>query len=68
MAERELRKGEMILFTLKGYPILNPLLSVINTNLSQMKGFLVEFGMTPASRTRVKGIPPAEKANEFDQI
>jgi P27 family predicted phage terminase small subunit len=33
--------------------VINPLLSVANKAMEQMKSFLVEFGMTPSSRSRV---------------
>lgn len=36
-----------------GFPIQNPYLAVANHALKTMQGFLVEFGMTPASRSRV---------------
>jgi P27 family predicted phage terminase small subunit len=36
-----------------GFPIQNPYLAVANHALKTMQGLLVEFGMTPASRSRV---------------
>jgi P27 family predicted phage terminase small subunit len=38
-----------------GYPILNPHLAVANQAYTRMKAMLVEFGMTPSSRTRLVG-------------
>jgi P27 family predicted phage terminase small subunit len=40
-----------------GYPILNPHLAVANQAYARMKAMLVEFGMTPSSRTRLVGAP-----------
>lgn len=39
--------------TTNGNLIINPLLSVANKAYDQMKSFITEFGMTPASRTRI---------------
>ena len=33
--------------------VMNPLLSVLNKAVEQMRQFLAEFGMTPASRVRI---------------
>lgn len=38
----------------KGNVIQNPEVGVFNTALSNMHKFLVEFGMTPSSRSRIK--------------
>ena len=43
----------MIVKSPNGYPMLSPFLSVIKAALAQMKGFMVEFGMTPSSRSRI---------------
>ena len=52
-AEENVRKLGMIIKTKTGYPVINPYLAVANTCLKQMRGYLSEFGMTPASRSRV---------------
>lgn len=39
------------------YPIQNPYLSIANTALAQMRSFLIEFGMTPASRSKTRSSP-----------
>ena len=36
-----------------GYPIQNPYLPIANKALEHMRNFLTEFGMTPASRSRI---------------
>jgi len=66
-AIRELRKpGQgMITYTEKGYPIQNPLLGVINKQSEIMKGYLVEFGMTPAARSRVTTPEGSGEDDEF---
>jgi len=67
-AEKELRKNGMIIKAPSGYPMLSPYLSIINACLNQMKGFLAEFGMTPASRSRVKVDKPKENSNSFEDV
>ena len=45
-----------------GYPVQNPHLSIINKAHDQMVKLLCEFGMTPASRTKVQTVQE-EKAD-----
>jgi len=51
----------MVSQTTNGNWIMEPLLSVRKQALEQMHKFLVEFGMTPASRTRISGEPASKK-------
>ena len=50
-----------------GLPARNPLCYVINASLEQMHKFLVEFGLTPVSRTRIK-VDDKPKVNEWDMF
>lgn len=59
-AEEQLRKYGMVVKSPSGFPIQSPFLAVANKAMDQMRGYLVEFGMTPASRTRVHADLPAE--------
>ena len=54
-AEEELAKDdvELVLKTDKGYHHPNPWIGIANNAMKQMRVFLAEFGMTPASRSRV---------------
>lgn len=60
-AERELAKSSMV-YMAKGYPILNPYLSIANKAMVEMRRFMQEFGITPASRSRIStsGAQPAK--------
>jgi P27 family predicted phage terminase small subunit len=49
----------------KSYPGKNPFLSIAESCMDRMKAFLVEFGMTPSSRARVKSTP-AETTDEIE--
>lgn len=59
-AEEGLKETSPILIGDKGGHYQNPLLHVANKALDQMKSFLVEFGMTPSSRTRLS-VPKSAK-------
>ncbi len=41
-----------------GFPMQSPYLAIANKAMEQMRAFLIEFGMTPASRTRVHASRP----------
>lgn len=58
---------ELLGSTDKGYDFANPLLGAANSAMKQMKGFLMEFGMTPASRSRVSvgGDAPDDPYEQF---
>lgn len=50
-------KGEEVTETGGGYPIQSPFLAIRNRALETMHRFLIEFGMTPASRSRITALP-----------
>ena len=51
--------GAVLKSPTKGFPILSPYWTIANNAMRQMLAFLTEFGMTPASRTRIEtGEPP----------
>ena len=52
-----IQKHGMIIKAPSGYPIQSPYLSIVNTAIKDMKSFLVEFGMTPSSRSRINVEP-----------
>lgn len=53
-AEAHVKKhGLVIRAPVTGFPIQNPFLAVSNKAQEQMRSLLIEFGMTPASRTRI---------------
>ncbi len=47
------KKSRLLYRVSNGNLVINPLISVANKAMESMKGFLVEFGMTPSSRTRL---------------
>lgn len=58
---------ETVCSTDKGYEHVNPWVQVSNSALKQMKAFLTEFGLTPASRSRIVVAQPKEE-DPFDEF
>ena len=75
-AEKELDEGKnkkldeevdttrtgLVLETDKGYRYQNPWVSIANKSMEDMKKFMAEFGMTPASRGKVSATKKADPA------
>jgi P27 family predicted phage terminase small subunit len=57
-AERQLTTAGAILTSPNGYPMPSPYLKIARDAVQQMRAFLTEFGMTPASRARLQVTPP----------
>lgn len=64
-ATRRLAKEGMIVYTENGFPIQSPYLSIVNQTMKVMQKFLAEFGMTPASRTRLQ-VPEEPEDDPFE--
>lgn len=65
-AEAELQRTGPVIRSPNGYPIMSPFLVIANSCLKQLRLYAAEFGMSPASRTRVAAAetPPVEDAFE----
>ena len=66
-AVKIINKDGMIIYGKNGMPMRNPALYVINNSLDQIHKFLVEFGLTPASRSKIK-VDTKPKENEWEQF
>lgn len=65
-AEKNLKKyGDVILSPDKSFPVQSPYLAIANKAQEQMVKIMVEFGMTPSSRSRVQ-IKPYHGPSELD--
>lgn len=54
-AERLVKKyGLIVKSPNKGFPLKSPYLCIAESTLEQMRKLLVEFGLTPSSRTRIR--------------
>ena len=52
-AEESLKKSGTVVKAPSGYPMISPYLVISNRAIEQMRAFMVEFGLTPASRSRI---------------
>ena len=52
----------------KGFPMKSPYLSIADQALETMRKLLVEFGLTPSSRSRIRTLSAADAGDEFDQF
>ena len=66
-AEDALKRHGVMFRSPAGFPMPSPYLAVANKAMEQMRSMLSEFGMTPASRTRVHAIPEDEE-DEFEAL
>jgi P27 family predicted phage terminase small subunit len=70
-AEQKLRDFGSVAKAPSGYLVHSPYLAIANKALEQMRAFLVEFGMTPSSRSRVQAAGgvrrPAPEGSDIDE-
>jgi len=59
-AEEALAKFGTVIKSPSGYPVQSPYLAIANKAMEQMTRLLVEFGMSPSSRSRVQQAAPPE--------
>lgn len=71
-AKQKAAETSLVVTTQKGNVIMNPYVGIANTAAKQMLAILVEFGMTPSSRTRVTAAKDGDagdsKARFFPKI
>ena len=64
-AEEGITKSGLMVKTTNGNIIQSPLVGIANKSMLMMHKFLVEFGMTPSSRTRIGKSGDGQKENSF---
>jgi len=64
-AEQALKTYGVMLKSPNGFPVQSPYLAVANRAMEQMKSCLSDFGMTPASRSRVQ-VAQEPEADPFE--
>ena len=68
-AEDQVRKyGTIVKSPEKGFPMKSPYLCVAEQALESMRKFMVEFGLTPSSRGRIRLPADSPAAREFEQF
>jgi P27 family predicted phage terminase small subunit len=65
-AQRKLNDTGLLLKTPSGYVQQSPLLSVVNTCMETITKLCREFGLTPASRSRLQVIEPADEIDPIE--
>ena len=66
-AEEHVKKFGMIVKSPhKEFPMKSPYLTVADQALEAMRKFMVEFGLTPSSRSRIRVANDGQAADEFD--
>ena len=63
-ADRLKREGDVI-ETSYGTPVPHPSIAIVNRSLVLMRSFLIEFGLSPSSRSNVVTPPKKEENNPF---
>ncbi len=67
-AELQVRKfGEIVKSPNKGFPMKSPYLTIADQALEMMRKLMVEFGLTPSSRSRIR-VSDAEAGSEFESF
>lgn len=64
-AEGNLLKYGTVMKSPSGFPVQSPYLSIANKAMGQMTRLLVEFGMSPSSRTRVAITKPLPQPSPY---
>lgn len=68
-AEQHVRLSGLIVKAKEnGKPLVNPYLRIADQAMMQMRAFMVEFGLTPASRSRVHAAPKEKTATGFGAL
>ena len=60
------RFGTIVKSPEKGFPMKSPYLTVADQALETMRKLMVEFGLTPSSRSRIRVPEGGQAADEFD--
>jgi P27 family predicted phage terminase small subunit len=66
-AEAQVRKyGAVVKSPQKGFPMKSPYLCIADQAMEAMRKFMVEFGLTPSSRSRIRVPDSARVADELE--
>ena len=67
-ANKQIKKHGPVVVTKSGFPVQSPYVAISNKAFDQMKSIMLEFGMSPASRTRVEMAGKGPDDNPFDNL
>ncbi len=68
-AQSQIQKHGVLIKAQSGFPMQSPYLQISNKAMSEIRKWLIEFGMTPSSRSRVevKEVKPKDPLKEFQE-
>ena len=68
-AEAQVAKyGTIVKSPVKGFPMKSPYLTVADQALETMRKLMVEFGLTPSSRSRIRVLRDGDGADDLDRF
>jgi P27 family predicted phage terminase small subunit len=67
-ATQKIRQFGMVIKGPRDIPIQSPYVRIAHNALIQMRGLLVEFGMTPSSRARVAAVPNQPTVSKWEKL
>lgn len=67
-AQKKLRETGMLLRTPSGYVQQNPLISIVSSSMESVNKLAREFGLTPASRSRIYSEPPEDDMDPIERL
>ena len=68
-AEAQVKKyGTVVKSPEKGFPMKSPYLGIADQALENMRKLMVEFGLTPSSRSRIRVPAGGDEADELDRF
>ena len=67
-AGRDIRTHGPVESSPNGHTVQSPHLAIANRAMAQIERYVIEFGMTPASRSRIGIEIPSERDKELDRF
>lgn len=67
-AEDKIKEFGMVIKGRHGNPVISPFVAVATRSMHQLKAFLIEFGMTPSSRSRISTGDSDEPVDAFSEF
>jgi P27 family predicted phage terminase small subunit len=67
-AEQALSTYGLMLKSPNNFPVQSPYLAVANRAMDQIRSLMSEFGMSPATRTRVSALPDSDEDDPMEQL
>lgn len=65
-ATKKVQEGGFVFKAPNGMPMMNPYLPIVNKANEQMMKALIELGMTPSSRSRIKVDAPKKETDPYE--